>query len=103
MFCRFFIDRPIFAAVLSILITLAGGTSVYVDTYPEFAIDPDKVRAALTPRTKAIIVNSPANPTGVVYARDTLRALAELARFRYPRLRAPRRRCARCRQRAMIV
>jgi aspartate/methionine/tyrosine aminotransferase len=62
------------------LITLAGGTSVYVDTYPDFAIDPDKVRAALTPRTKAIIVNSPANPTGVVYGPQTLRALAELAR-----------------------
>jgi aspartate aminotransferase/aminotransferase len=64
------------------LITLAGGTSVYVDTYPDFAIDPDKVRAALTARTKAIIVNSPANPTGVVYTRETLEMLAELARQR---------------------
>src|SRR5262245_43482833 len=65
------------------LITLAGGTTVYIDTYPDFAIDPDKVRTALTPRTKAIIVNSPSNPTGVVYPRDTLRALAELARERH--------------------
>ena len=64
------------------LITLAGGRSVYVDTYPDFAIDLDKVRAALTPRTKAIIVNSPANPTGVTYSRETLRALAQLARER---------------------
>ncbi len=61
------------------LITLAGGTPVFVDTYPDFQIDVDKVRAVLSPRTKAIIVNSPGNPTGAVYPRDTLRALARLA------------------------
>ncbi len=64
------------------LVRLAGGTPVLVDTYPDFQIDPDRVRAALTPRTKAILVNSPANPTGVVYARDRLRDLALLARER---------------------
>src|SRR5262245_34467127 len=47
------------------LIHLAGGTPKYVSTYPDFQIDPDRVRAAVTPRTKAILVNSPANPTGV--------------------------------------
>ena len=46
------------------LVTLAGGTPVIVDTYPDFQIDVDRVRAAITPRTKAILVNSPANPTG---------------------------------------
>src|SRR5947208_3178368 len=55
------------------LVTLAGGTTVYVDTYPDFRIDLDRVRKALTPRTKAILVNSPANPTGVLYDRDCLR------------------------------
>jgi aspartate aminotransferase/aminotransferase len=64
------------------LVTLAGGTSVFVDTYPDFGLDLDRVRAALSPRTKAIVVNSPANPTGRVYPRDELRALAELARER---------------------
>src|SRR4029077_10141052 len=47
------------------LVSLAGGTAVFVDTYPDFRLDLNRVRDALTPRTKAIIVNSPANPTGV--------------------------------------
>ncbi|HEY7425129.1 MAG TPA: aminotransferase class I/II-fold pyridoxal phosphate-dependent enzyme [Gemmataceae bacterium] len=64
------------------LVTLAGGTAVYVDTYPDFSIDVDRVRAALTPRTKAILVNSPANPTGRVYSREVLRDLAHLAQER---------------------
>lgn len=61
------------------LITLAGGTTVAIDTYPNFDLDLDRVRAAITPRTKAIILNTPANPTGVVPARDRLRELAQLA------------------------
>ena len=64
------------------LITLAGGTTVYVDTYPDFRIDLAKVRQAVTQRTKAIIVNSPANPTGQVLGRDSLRGLARLAQER---------------------
>jgi aspartate aminotransferase/aminotransferase len=64
------------------LITLAGGVAVVVDTYPDFRIDLDRVRAAVTPRTKAILLNTPANPSGVVYSRDCLRELAALARDR---------------------
>jgi aspartate aminotransferase/aminotransferase len=64
------------------LLSLVGGKAVMIDTYPDFALDVDRVRAALTPRTKAIIVNSPANPTGRVYQRDALRDLAILARER---------------------
>src|SRR5262249_44769234 len=64
------------------MITLVGGRTVLIDTYPDFRIDLEKVRAALTPPTKAIIVNSPANPTGVVHTRDCLRDLAHLARER---------------------
>jgi aspartate aminotransferase/aminotransferase len=62
------------------LIHLAGGTPKYVSTYPDFQIDVDRARAAITPRTKAILVNSPANPTGVAATRDHLRDLAGLAR-----------------------
>jgi len=44
-----------------------------------FALDIDAVRAAITPRTRAIIVNSPHNPTGMVLSDDECRALAEVA------------------------
>src|SRR5262245_35305506 len=64
------------------LVTLAGGTSVYVDTYPDFDIDLARLRAALTPRTKMILLNSPANPTGKVLPRDTVREVARLAQER---------------------
>jgi aspartate aminotransferase/aminotransferase len=63
-------------------VTLAGGKSIVVDTYPDFRIDVNKVKAALTPRTKAIIVNSPANPTGAVHPPEVLRDLALLAKER---------------------
>jgi aspartate/methionine/tyrosine aminotransferase len=62
------------------VVTLAGGTSVVIDTYPDFRIDVNKVRAAITPRTKAILFSSPANPTGVTTEANALRDLANLAR-----------------------
>src|SRR5580658_4747243 len=55
------------------LTTLVGGTPVAVDTYPEFRVDFSKVRAALTDRTKVILCNSPANPTGTVLSQADLR------------------------------
>ena len=61
------------------LVTLTGGTVVPVSTYPDFRIPIDAVRAAITPRTKLIIFNSPANPTGIVATAEETRALAELA------------------------
>ncbi len=61
------------------LVVLAGGVPVFVDTYPSFTIDPDRVRAAITPRTKGIIVNSPANPTGAVMTPEEVEAIARLA------------------------
>jgi len=61
------------------LVGLMGGRCVLVDTYPDFRIDIDRVRHAITPRTKMILFNSPANPTGVVANEAETRALAELA------------------------
>src|SRR5437667_2245840 len=46
------------------VVRMAGGVPVFIDTYPDFALDVDAVKRAITPRTKAILVNSPANPTG---------------------------------------
>jgi aspartate/methionine/tyrosine aminotransferase len=61
------------------LSAVAGGKVVYIDTYPDFQIDLDRVADAITPRTKAIIFNSPNNPTGAVANEDVVRGLAELA------------------------
>ena len=61
------------------LVGLLGGQTVCVDTYPDFQIDVDRVRAVITKRTKAIIINGPSNPTGVVYSKDCVRDLAQLA------------------------
>jgi aspartate/methionine/tyrosine aminotransferase len=61
------------------LVAMVGGKAVYVDTYPDFHIDVDKVAAAITRRTKLILFNSPANPTGAVASAEETRALAELA------------------------
>jgi aspartate aminotransferase len=62
------------------LTTLAGGTTVLIDTYPDFRIDLNKVRDAITPRTKVVLVNSPCNPTGYVASETELRELAVLCR-----------------------
>jgi aspartate aminotransferase/aminotransferase len=64
------------------MITLAGGRMVTVDTYPDFRLDPDRVRAAITPRTKAILLSTPSNPTGAVVDAEAQKAVALLARSR---------------------
>ena len=64
------------------LATLAGGTSVLVDTYPDFRLDPGRVLEAITPKTKCVIVNSPTNPTGTVASAQEMQALARLCRDR---------------------
>jgi len=61
------------------LVNLAGGTPVMVDTYPDFGADPDRIEAAITERTRLLVVNSPCNPTGRVYSADEMRAVAEVA------------------------
>ena len=62
-------------------IQYAGGKLVAIPTYAEtgFAPDPDDIRKAITPRTKAIVLLTPNNPTGAVYPRATLEAIAEVA------------------------
>jgi aspartate aminotransferase/aminotransferase len=60
------------------LVNLCGGTPVFVDTYPDFKLRPDKLEAAITPKTKLVVVNSPNNPTGAVYSREELVAIAKV-------------------------
>ncbi|HVH19751.1 MAG TPA: pyridoxal phosphate-dependent aminotransferase [Myxococcota bacterium] len=61
-------------------VRVCGGTPVFVPTDPAagYALDPDAVRRAITPRTRAIVICSPANPTGAIQSAETLRALSEL-------------------------
>ncbi|MFP6649557.1 MAG: aminotransferase class I/II-fold pyridoxal phosphate-dependent enzyme, partial [Pirellulaceae bacterium] len=61
------------------LVQLVGGTPVLIDTYPDFTIDVNRVEDAITDRTKMILLNSPANPTGVTASEEEVRSLAELA------------------------
>jgi aspartate aminotransferase len=62
-------------------IGLAGGIPVVVksDLSTNFVPDIDAIKAKITPKTKLIMVNSPSNPTGAVYPKETLEAIAELA------------------------
>ena len=71
---------PYFAIYKS-QIELAGGVCVEVPTYAAegYTIDEASLRAAVTPKTKAIIFNNPTNPTGMAYGEDTLRMLARVA------------------------
>ena len=64
------------------LVEFLGGRVVAIDTAPAFRIDVDRVAAALTPRTRAILLNTPANPTGHVAEADVVRDLARLAEQR---------------------
>jgi aminotransferase len=62
-------------------VSLAGGVPVEIPSRMEdnFQLDPDKIRKAITPRTKAIFVGYPNNPTGAVATREALKQVAEIA------------------------
>ena len=64
------------------LLGAAGAETVYVSLRPErnFQVDPDDVAAAITPRTRALFLNSPHNPTGAMIHQAELNALAALCR-----------------------
>lgn len=62
------------------MVKLADGTPVIVptDAATEYKITPELLRQAITPKTKLFVLNSPSNPTGMVYTPDELKALAEV-------------------------
>jgi aspartate aminotransferase/aminotransferase len=61
------------------LVNMLGGKCVFVDSYPSFELPVEKISKAITCKTKMVIVNSPCNPTGMVYSEEQIRALAEIA------------------------
>lgn len=69
-------------ATFDVTVRAAGGEPVIVPTRSEDGFQPDAeaIAAALTPRTRAILLNTPNNPSGAVYDRDRLEAVAALAR-----------------------
>ena len=62
------------------MVKLAGATSVVLPTSDktEFKVSPAQLRAAITPRTRLFILNSPSNPTGTVYTPDEVKALGDV-------------------------
>jgi aspartate aminotransferase len=62
------------------MVLLAGGTLVYVETGIEqgFKMTPEQLEKAITPRTRMLILCSPSNPTGAVYSKEELKALADV-------------------------
>ncbi|MCX5659787.1 MAG: aminotransferase class I/II-fold pyridoxal phosphate-dependent enzyme, partial [Planctomycetota bacterium] len=64
------------------LVTLAGATPVYVDTYPDFQLTAERLEPLITPRTKMLLFNSPSNPTGVVSPPALCREVVELCQRR---------------------
>lgn len=61
------------------MVTLAGARPVIVDTGKDFKITADQIESVITPNTRAIVLNSPSNPTGFAYNKDELEKLAECA------------------------
>jgi N-succinyldiaminopimelate aminotransferase len=62
-------------------ILMAGATPVYVPLHPpNWTFDPDELRAAFTPKTRVIMINTPHNPTGRVFTLDELTLIADLCK-----------------------
>src|ERR1700693_296632 len=62
------------------MVKLAGATPVIIETTDktEFKVTPEQLRAAISPRTRLFILNSPSNPTGSLYTRDEIKALGDV-------------------------
>ena len=69
------------------MVLLAGGEPVFAPTTVEngFLLTPEDLERAITPRTRWLILNSPSNPSGAVYTRQALKALAEVL-LRHPQV-----------------
>ena len=61
------------------VVNMLGGKCVFIDSYPDFDLPVEKIGKAITAKTKMIILNSPCNPTGMVYSEERIKALAKVA------------------------
>jgi aspartate aminotransferase/aminotransferase len=61
------------------VVNMLGGKCIFVDSYPDFGLPVEKIAKAVSKKTKLIIVNSPSNPTGAVYGKEQIKAVAEIA------------------------
>jgi alanine-synthesizing transaminase len=70
-------DYPLWTAA----VTLNGGKAIHYPCHPHngFIPDPEEIKRLITPRTRAIVIINPNNPTGAVYPKETLAALARIA------------------------
>jgi len=62
------------------MVKLAGGTPVFIETGSEtgFKMSPEQLASKINPRTRAVVINSPSNPTGAAYTKDELTAFASI-------------------------
>jgi len=65
------------------IVMFADGVPVFVECYGDFKMKPEQLEAAITPKTKWLILNSPSNPTGAAYSKAELKALADVL-LRHP-------------------
>jgi len=69
---------PYFVAYANVVI-MCGGIPKFVNTYPDFKLSADAILPHITKKTRAILINNPGNPTGVVYSADELGVVADIA------------------------
>ena len=62
------------------LVNVLGGQAIPIDTYPDFKLTPERIEAAITPKSKLLILNSPSNPTGISLNAAELDAIAATAK-----------------------
>ena len=74
---EYIVIRPYFPEY-KLFIEASGGKCVEVDSDENFSFDVDKISAAITEKTRAIIINSPNNPTGTVYSKEQIFALCKM-------------------------
>jgi len=64
------------------LVQIAGGVPKFIDTYPDFRLREERIREQLSERTKVFVINTPHNPSGVVYSPEELEVVVKIAKER---------------------